>query len=178
MKKQTPPMKRTMHRTGLHVYARARIDPAADPIEEVHALLTAGTPMARLARIEQRAAAYADVPAVGVELETIRDIATTGRDRELHLALLALERGLDLLDTGRYLDAVLRDQKTQAGRRKGAVTANTSRGKLPSRDDLIAEISDLQVAATRSERDARSIIRRKYGATRSALSQKLANKKR
>ncbi len=170
-------MQKSIKRSGLKLYTEVTLT-AKDTPEAWLAFMTAGTPAARLEAVTKRARPYMRIRNVALELEEIQNRMSDPASREVLNALLALERGLDLLDTQRYLEAIRRDEKTQAGRRRGAAIANAQRGALPSAADIRAEMEKLLEGKNRSERDARSIIRNKYGVSRSALSQKLNPKKR
>ncbi|MBE0591205.1 MAG: hypothetical protein IH616_02245 [Gemmatimonadales bacterium] len=100
-----PAVTRETRQTGLHLYETQTINPdAPGGMEALMAMLRAGSPAGRLARVKERAKAYQDVDDVHREIREIEDVID---NKDFRLAipfmLLAIERGLDLLDTGKYL---------------------------------------------------------------------------
>jgi hypothetical protein len=171
------PVRRVKRRTGLKIYEAVSIKAGGSPedIDALKRMLSSASPSSRLDRIKRRAAQYEQVEDVQRELLYIEEVILPGgfQSQVLSFALLALERGLDLLDTGKYLNAIVRDGSTQVGRAKGAVVANAARAKLPPREALLQEIEILTRGNYRSERDAKSILLVKYRCSASALFQRL-----
>ena len=134
------------HRTGLGPLRRRVTVRADDDSEEAFAALDAAliatTPEARLAAIKVRAAKYASDPRLTDEIEWVEarlSRANGSAERAELFALLALERGLDLLDTGAYLAALISHAKTQRGRRRGG----EGNRKLPEDPkELLALVAD------------------------------------
>jgi hypothetical protein len=111
--KANPAVTRELRQTGVLVYEVHHIDPnAPGGMEALVESMNRTTPHARLERIKKRAVAYADVADLQREIREIEDVI--GRrdfSRAIGYMLLATERGLDLLDTGRLIPKLVREQR-------------------------------------------------------------------
>jgi len=119
-KNDRPAVTREIRQTGVNLYEVQTIDPdAPGGMEALRAMLRAATPAARLAKVRQRAKQYASIDDVQREIVEIEGVIEHPEFRQaVPYMLLAIERGLDLLDTGRYLTPIRRDKKRQDGTRK------------------------------------------------------------
>lgn len=165
-------------RAGLTIYrlttiAANSVDPA-DSADLVR-MIKAATPEARLVRIRDRAAAHSEVEGLPGEIgEAAELLATADQWRACHFALLALERGLDLLDTGRYMQPILRDQAMQAGR---ALAGRNRSRKLPLPHELESELQALMSARHITEGQARAVLADRHHVTRQAVGKQLKKAK-
>jgi hypothetical protein len=163
-------VRKTIRRAGLMVYERLSSD---DPFE-TDPRLHAPTQAERLNRVIERAKQYPNDPVLARKIEwAIKHRFHNKRAEAWMYAVDAIECGLDLLDTGRYLKALQRDAGTQRGRAKGAEhlkTLNKSRGKLPKAEELQAEIRRLEAQGDPAAKDR---VAKKYKATPQAIGQKL-----
>jgi len=138
-------MKREVRRAGLKLYPMVTAETSADWQE----VLENGSPESRLTLVKQRAAAYGvdesllerrrlifeglsdEIPTpiapppgdqIVREIEGIESLLRkVGAGEALALALLAIERGLDLLDTGKHLAALRHAKKFKPGRKEDTV---------------------------------------------------------
>lgn len=119
-------MKVTIKRAGLHTFASFS---GADP-REVDAAAGDGSPRGRLKRVQVQAKAYPSVKRLHGEIKWIEDqINKPKLSLAVSYALTAVERGLALLDTQRYLRAVVKHGETKAGGKAGALKTNTAKKK-------------------------------------------------
>jgi hypothetical protein len=124
-KKSQPAVVREIRQTGLKLYEVQTINPnAPGGMDALKAMFCAATPEARLARVKERAKQYADVADVQREIQTIEGVWKDTRFTfAISYMLLAIERGLDLLDTGRYLPALKRERRFSEKRGAKEVSA-------------------------------------------------------
>lgn len=111
-KKTRPAVVRETRQTGLKLYEVQTINPnAPGGMEAFKAALHAATPEARLVKVKERAKRYEGIEAVQHEVRMIEDLMSHPKFvYAIPFMLLAIERGLDLLDTGRYLPALKRER--------------------------------------------------------------------
>jgi hypothetical protein len=171
----------TTKRTGLKLYEQVTVhDPSTDDGRSaLDRILTSSDPRRRLGRIALRAAAHQGVKELQDEIAWVSDRlnASNGNAEPVDLfALLAIERGLDVLGTGKHLAALRRDFKTQLGRATGAKAANASRAKLPPREALAFELAQKVAGGTPME-IAKAWLQRKYRVTPQAFGQRLKKPK-
>jgi len=133
------------------------------------------SPQARLERLRKRAEAYSDVEQVAVELHQIeQSIGNRQRSDFVDKAILALERGLDLLDTGRYLPTLQSEAFRKRELRSATAISNARRAKLPPGSALLAELNAMLAEGLRRDIAMGSIVRKYKGkATRRGIESKI-----
>ena len=140
-------------RAGLAVYRMVTVradDASPEAIRALDQLLDDASPKGRLRRVKLRAESYREDLRLADEIELIesRLRESYGRaDETVLFALTAVERGLDLLDTGLHLRAVQGHARSQEKRRLGGINSATARQKLPKGQRLLALIDEIGVAA-------------------------------
>ena len=163
-------MKSIRHRrAGLALYRQIAGDPA--DAGTLDAVLQHASPAGRLATIRARAAHYPGDETLSDEVEWVAE--RLGRQNgnaewaDLH-ALTALERGLDLLETGRFLDSIVRDFKRQKAASRGGIESGKARTKLPDAATLERQIV-AAIACGNSKREASRMIAMRHGVTTQAV---------
>jgi hypothetical protein len=131
-----------LHRAGLGPSRRwvmvAPDDQSTEAAEALDRVLRAAEPMVRLAAVKTRAIAYPADKVLQSEIKWVADRLEASRGQLKMIddfALIAIERGLDLLDSRKSLEA-LRDAKAQAARSRGG-KAKRDLQKLPSGSELL-----------------------------------------
>jgi hypothetical protein len=135
-------------------------------------------PRSRFASIENRAAAYRVVIGLFEEVDWVRERlqkANWNAEPVDLFALLALERGLDLLDTQKYIAELheLAERRERDAKRTETIREKAGRrARLPEAAKLKAERDTLIKSEGRHE--AIRQLREKYGVTASAIRQRIA----
>lgn len=155
----------------LSVGAQDSTDEAAAAID---AILAGASPLGRLRRIQERAQQHAGARGLKDEIAWIEDrVAANNGSIGLaeDFALLALERGLDLLDSNSYWEELLQLRRRHGGQAKGLVASARERAKLPDKERLQVLLDGLLRIYPRGE--AIKMLAERHGCTPRAVRMKL-----
>ena len=140
-------------RAGLAIYRMVTVradDASEEALRALDLMLDSATPNGRLRRVRLRAESYRDDTRLTDEVEYIESRLRQSHgkaDEAVLFALTAVERGLDLLDTGTHLKAVLGYARSVETKRRGGIESGKSRRSLPTGKPLLDLILDIGVAA-------------------------------
>lgn len=148
-KLRKPLVQRSKQRAGLQIYERVSIDAAdssAEASEAISHVLQSASLTGRLTHIKEGARRHPDDALIREEVSDVEELlqACNGNPQtwdafdRIDAKLKALERGIALLDTGRYLDDVLvaikyrEVQSNKAKEERRSITTDT--GKVNKKD--------------------------------------------
>lgn len=141
---------RRYYKAGLGKVAVRLSVGARDSSEEasgaLDAMLASASPLGRLRRIQERAQQHQGARGLKDELAWIEEriAATNGSIGPAEdFALLALERGLDLLDSNLYWGELLQLRRQHDGQMRGLKASAKVRAKLPDKERLQHELDGL-----------------------------------
>lgn len=170
-----------LHRVGLgpvRRWATVRVDDTSpEAIATLDQMLDAATPEGRLRTIKARATQYPKDTRLDDEIEWVEArLAKSNGNAELAdmYALTALERGLDLLHTQQYLQAVLEKER----RRKKDAQRGVDMTKLPSAEKLKSMIAEMKVMGHGDEREVKPILAHRFNVGVPAINKKLRLRKK
>lgn len=171
---------RRLIRAGLGpVFSKTTVgahDSSPEALDALSRMLMNADPNKRLQAVKQRAKRHLGALGLANEIAEVemRLAARNGNGEEVDtIALLAIERGLDLLDTGAFLSELNALRRADSGRAKGLIASAKSRAKLPSAATLILEIEKATQFEGGNRRAAVGSIARKYKVQTQAIGKRI-----